>query len=67
MAKYNLLEIDTRVTKGLEADLKKAMNKVCNHILRNIDPTFPKDEFFQWLESGEDGPFRWNGNRYYWQ
>lgn len=67
MSRYIICEIDKEVNKDKQVQLDKALKNVAKYITKTIDETFPLDKFQEWLDDGEDKPFEWNGNKYYWE
>jgi hypothetical protein len=67
MSRYIICEIDKEVNKDKQVQLDKALKNVAKYITKTIDETFPEDKFQEWLDSGEDAPFEWNHNKYYWE
>lgn len=67
MAKYIISQIDQQINGSKYMSFKPAMTKVIYHIQKNIDQTFPREVFWDWLQGDGDAPFKWNGNYYHWQ
>lgn len=65
MRKINVCEIDSQINKDV-ISLDTAMERVYNYIVEQIDPTFPTEEFTEWVNSDEEKPFRWNKKLYHW-
>lgn len=65
MLKVSICEIDSSINQNV-LSLDKAIEKIENHIIQQIDPTFPVDAFEEWVDSDDDKPFRWNKKIYYW-
>lgn len=66
MPKYIITEIDQNVNGDKDLTPKVAMTAVRYWIKRNVDNTFPREQFEEWVNSDTESPFRWNGNSYYW-
>lgn len=65
MKRINVCDIDKMLnTNTVPLDI--ALKKIENHIVQEIDPTFPVEEFEAWVDSDTDRPFRWNRKLYLW-
>lgn len=67
MSKIVIVELDKIVNKGKLIQLDRAMKNVTKYIIKNIDSTFCYKSFEEWLESGDEHPFKWGKNTYYWE
>lgn len=66
MSKVVICELDKKVNEGKNVQLPEALTRIMNYIVKEIDPSFDKEGFKEWLDSGEDKPFKSGKNRYYW-
>ncbi len=46
--------------------MSEALTKIEQHIIAEIDHTFPVTEFREWYDSDDDHAFYWNGIKYVW-
>lgn len=67
MTNYFIHSLEKRVSKGEKyIPLEDVLAKIEDHIVKKIDPTFPIDDFRDWINSDSEKPFKHNRNHYYW-
>lgn len=66
MSRVVISDLDEKVNKNKSVQLPEALRRIMNYITKEIDPTFDKEGFKEWLHLGEDKPFKSGKNRYYW-
>lgn len=65
--RINVCELDKKINAEKNISAEQSVKNIARHILKKIDETFPEKEFFEWVNSDSEKPFKHNRNSYYWK